>query len=328
MKKFLALATLLAMSSAHADWRPTVLDRYYTLTINYGGGSRSIMEFETANGPLRSVAEQVVSIPYGLEQGLNTYVAQLVNSNGAHFLQGHLSGSINASIRPQSSGVTYLGLNGFSYYALSSYSGSKFGILNYTCQNQLYLNNVSVTAQYGSVNGALGSNVGLTFSPTSSTDCDTNLGWIIPGVDRLVNSVATKVDAGIEATLLNSAAKVKDSLFFARDQNFLVGLNKLVPADTVIALPGGGTFALGQYVQNNLAYLLANSQINAKIDRGAVVDNVVGNDFPGADITGNVITLAVTTPGTSFSVQLQQTSDIRWNWVCNIAQPQAVCEQP
>lgn len=327
MKKYLLLAGLLAMGSAHADWMPGATVRTYTATITYGGGSRSIDELKTANGPLRSVAEQVVLVPARLEDGLNTYLANLVNSQGAHFISGSLTGAINASVRPQASGIVSLGLNGFNYSAFSSYSGTKFGIISYACQNSLRLRDIAVTAQYGAVNGAMGSDVGLTFVPVSNTDCDTNLGWIIPGLDRLVDKIATKADRGIETSLLESAAKLKDSLFFARDQNFLIGLNKLIPLDTNIALPNGGTFALGQYVQNNLVYLLANSQIDISVDRGAVVVPTRGINSPG-EVVGQVVALTITTPGTSFTVSLKETADVRWTWKCNISAPTQTCAQP
>lgn len=238
MKKYLLLAGVLAMGSAHADWIPASSTRTYTATITYGGGSRSITENKAANGPLRSVADQVVQVPAKLEDGLNTYLSNLVNSQGAHFISGSLTGAIKATVRPQASGIVNLDLNGFGYNAFSSYSGTKFGVISFSCQNSLRLTDIAVTAQYGSVGGAMGSDVGLTFVPSSSTDCDTNLGWIIPGLDRIVNKIATKADRGIETSLLDSAARLKDSLFFSRDQNFLVGLNKLIPLDTNIALPG------------------------------------------------------------------------------------------
>lgn len=327
MKKYLVLASLLAMSSAHADWLPNTTARFYTLTINYGGGSRVVTENSSAHGPLHSVADSAIQVPVILEQGLNTYVTNVANSNGGRFASGNVDGSIHASIRPNGSGVVKLNLSGFSYSSLTLFSGTKFGIVNYTCQNNLRLSNIAVNAQYGVANGSLGDDVGLTFDPSSYTDCDTNIGWIVPGVDLLVNSFSSKIDAGVTAALKNASATVKDSLLFSKDQNLMTGLDKLVPVDTIITLPNGGTFQLGQYVQNNFSYLLANSQMDVAIDRGAIVQPTRGIDYPG-DISGNVVTLAVTTPGTSFSVQLKETAKVRWTWICNYTSPSQTCVQP
>ena len=64
-----------------------------------------------------------------------------------------------------------------------------------------------------------------------------------------------------------------------------------------------------------------------KIDRGALVGPVRGIDYPG-DVVANVVTLAVTTPGTAFTLQLTERASVRWNWICNYTAPSQSCVQP
>lgn len=331
MKKFLVLAAIAATTSAHADWSPRVTSRIYTVTVQVNGGSLSYNEVRSNNAPLTTIANRVASMPGQLQQGFNGFLSQQVTSKGGRFLGGSVSGTINVAIRPDASGALFLTLSGISYQAQTGYSGKKWGIVSYDCVNTLGLNNIAVTAQYGALDGAIQNDkLGLSADPTSSTDCDSNLSWVLPiATDYIIGKFTDKVDAALVNSIKSSIGSVQDNLFYGRDQNYLVGLNKLVPADKVVALPGGGTFPIGQYVQSNLAYLLSNSQMDIQTNVGAVVKPVYGNGEPWNDsFKGDVLNISVAAPAISFSVKLIETAQVEWVWKCSIRDPSKVCNIP
>lgn len=331
MKKYIGLALLMAVGAAHADWSPRVTSTTYTASIQYGGGVLAYNESGSVNGPLKSMANQIRNVPYMMESAINTTLSQKVAASGASFLGGTLSGDMSISLQPDASGAVFLNMSGLSYQARSQYSGKKWGIISYSCVNTLTLSNLSVTAQYGAANGQIQSDkIGLQATPSSSTDCDSNLSWILPFVgDYIINRVTATLDRGIVDGITSSVATIKDQLFYGRDQNFLVGLNKLIPGDKVVSLPGGGSFPIGQYVQNNLAYLLSNSQMTLKLGKGAVVAPVYGTGEPFYNvIAGDVLSLSLSSPAISFGVKLSETSNVTWNWKCSIRDPSRVCPIP
>ncbi|WP_428718826.1 hypothetical protein [Undibacterium curvum] len=332
MKKFLIFIAccLLTANLAHADWLPRVNSRVHTATVQVNGGALSYDENRATKGPLTTIADQFVSAPYALEQSLNTLLAKEAAKKGGSFLVGSLTGSINASIQPQASGVALLNLSGLSYQVLTKFSGNKYGVISYECVNTLTLSNIAITAQYGSTLGEMPSDkIGITGTPTSNTDCDSNLSWILPFVgDYIINKITTKLDQDVVNGAQALAGRITNDLFFGRDSNYLVGLNKLIPADKVVALPGGGTFPIGQYVQNNLAYLLANSQMTISINKGAIAKPVYGSHPPSDYVFGDVLSIAIVSPALSFSVVLKETAQVDWMWKCSIRNPAKVCEIP
>lgn len=332
MKKFLAISALLVSQFAHADWSPVVDSYNYTATVFYGGGATSFTETRlprTAAGPLAKLSGQFLSVPYQLQSGLNTYMSQVAASKGITFLGGSLTGDLDITIQPSSAGYMQMTMRGLSYTARNKYQGKKWGIISYECVNTLTLNNVVATAQYGASNGAIANNTGLTADVSSSTDCDSNISWLLPIVfDFVVNKVTDKIDASIVAGINNGMSQVKDSLFFGRDQDFLAGLNRLVPEDKVVTLPNGSTFAIGQYVRNNLDYLNRNN-VNIKLGKGAVVQPVYGQTEPRFySFSGDVVTLTFNTPSISFGVKLSERDDVSWNWKCSIRDPFRQCNIP
>lgn len=331
MKKYLLFATLLASGAAHADWTPYITSRVYSVTIESGGASHTYYETRTLGGPVSTVASQFLSVPQVLQSSLNTYLAAQASAQGVRFLGGTLSGAINVALRPDTYGVTFINLHGMSYTSRMGYSGKQWGFISYDCVNTLTLANMSATAQYGSVDGVMQSDkIGLNATPSSSTSCDSNLSWIMPIVgDYIIDSVTDKIDAGIVSGINTSSATVKDALFFGRDQNYLTGLNKLIPRDKVLTLPDGRTFPIGQYVQDNMAYLIGNSQVTMKLDRGPLVQAVYGLNEPMYDSrTGDIAVFTVSTPAATFSVSLKETDTMTWRWVCSLRDPSRVCQMP
>ena len=331
MRKLVFLAAALATGAAQADFQPRVISDKYVATITLNGATTTVEQSGGQHGPLTDVATQIMGIPYSLRQGFNTFMAQGAATQGGTFIAGELTGDINVLLQPNASGTAAMTMSGISYNARTRYSGTKYGIFTYDCTNYLGLNNITMVGQYGSASGSLPSNtVGMTANTTSTTNCDSNASWILPFVgSKLINKMEGTADAQVLASMTTAMAGVKDALFFKRDQNLLVGLNKLIPADKVIQLPTG-PFPIGQYVQGNLPYLLANSTVNIKLGKGAEVAGVSGWMRPTDGlIVGDFLNLTMTVPGViSFTVQLTQHDEVEWSWVCNLQRPYDVCYQP
>ncbi|MFM9436710.1 hypothetical protein ACFDR9_003795 [Janthinobacterium sp. CG_23.3] len=332
MRKIIFLTSILATGAAHADWVPRIESASYTanLTVN-GSNALAYSEDKRLYGPLGGVAREMQAVPATLQSGLNAVMSQQITANGARFLDGTLSGNAAITIRPQSSGVAALALTGLSYQVRSGYSGKKWGVFSYDCVNTTTMSNIAINAQYGTADGNMPADqVGMTANVSSSTDCDSNLSWILPVLGNLlIKNAEGKISSAVQDGVKGGLAKIKDVLFFQRDANWLVGLNRLIPADKVVQLPDGSSFPIGQYVQNNLGYLLANSQISINLGAGAPVRPVYGMNEPQSDVfSGDIITLAVSSPAVSFAVQVGERSNVSWSWKCSIRDPSRVCQIP
>ncbi|MDT9001809.1 hypothetical protein RQP53_21210 [Paucibacter sp. APW11] len=325
------MMALLGAGVAQADWSPRVVSAQYIATVSYGGASLSYSEDRRANGPLGSFAGKMAAAPYAFQSSLNDFMRQAAVSKGVNFVSGSLSGDPTVQIQPQGNGAVLLSLTGLSYDAYTQFSGKRWGIFSYDCSNHASLANIRVTGQYGAADGRLLSDkVGVNADVGSSTDCDSNISWILPILGNiLINTAEGKIDQGIVNGVTGALSQLKDGLFFGRDQNYLTGLNQLIPADKVITLPNGQTFAIGQYVNNNLAYLIANSQLTLKIGKGAVVKGVYGAGEPfNTQITGNVANLQLSVPGVTIGVSLIEQVNVDWQWQCSLRDPSKRCPIP
>jgi len=325
-----ALTVLLA-GAAHADWVPRVLSDRYVATVSYGGNSISYSEDRYANGPLGALARDVYGVPAYMQSSLNNLLQQQAAANGVTFVSGTLSGNVNFQVTPQSNGTVLLRMSGLRYDAYTKYSGKKWGIIKYDCTNHLTLADMTVTAQYGTVDGSLPSDkVGLTMNASSSTDCDSNLSWILPVLGNyIINKAEGQIDQGVVEGIKGSLTEINSKLVFGRDQNYLASLNRLIPVDKVITLPDGRTFPIGQYINNNLAYLIANSQITLQLGKGVKVEPVLGVGEPSREtFTGDIINLSVTAPGVSFNARLHEEVNVYWSWKCSVRNPLLSCPIP
>jgi hypothetical protein len=328
----LALMPLLATGSAWADWVPTAYNRFYAATVTVNGGSASITEQKEAYGPLYSVAGAATGVPGLLAEGINNALRPELQKNGATLLSGVVSGDLRVALTPQSSGVARVELTGLDYRALSSFTGRYLGIVRADCQNTLTFTNTRIVGQIGSIVGPVTpGTVGMTTTPNSSTWCDTNLSWMLPVVgDIIANKITGMVDAKIEASIASTVSNLGSSLFIVSGgNNFRSGLQQLVPQSTVVRLPNGQDFRIGDYVWNNYEYIVANSQVTMKLGQYAPVDVVRGMQLPyGNVVTGTPLRLDIVTPGLSFSVELRDEAWVDWRWVCNVTRPSEFCEEP
>lgn len=333
LKRLLFIALALLSNLALADWIPVTTYRGNTVVIQAGGGKYSYSEPSTPTSAARTVGDRLIVVPSRLKYALNTVVAQQVANRGASFMGGTVTGLPTVTLRPDASGAVFFTLSGLGYQATSKYSGRKYGI-SFSCTNTMALNNLSVTAQYGALDGIMQDDkLGISADPTSQTDCDTNLSWILPfAADYIVGKLTDKIDSSILANIKGSIGSVKDVLFYERDSNYLVGLNKLIPASATITRPDGTTFPIGQYVQNNLSYLLANSQVTMKIGRGANPPEIVyGQTFPStSSFTDTVLDLQMATPVGTISLTMTELVTVQWQWqsTCLAEDPHLICYEP
>ncbi|MQA39327.1 hypothetical protein [Rugamonas aquatica] len=328
MRKILFLAAILAAGAAHADFIPRVRSGQNVATVSLNGGSLTYSQ-PWGSGTLGALIVDAQNVPRQIENGLNAAAANAINGHGATFGRGTVTGTPTLTLRPDASGVVFATMTGLSYRVTSSFSGTKWGVINYSCTNTTDYNNITVTAQYGTADGVIPpTKVGINGTLNTSTDCDSNLSWILPVLgDILINKAEGKVDAGIANAVQNGLAGVTQNFFFKRDQNWLVGLNRLIPADKVVTYPGG-SFPIGQYIANNLPYLIANSQITLKLGRGANLNPVLGTNEPPYDLSGDAITLTLTSPGVNFTANLSEQVNVYWLWQCSIANPSRKCQDP
>lgn len=328
MKRSLFFVGLgLGAALAHADIVPAIQSSQYIATARYNGATVSYAENRYGNGPLAEMATAMKRVPMQVESGLNTAMINKVAGSGGTFLKGTLSGDPTVTITPQASGITLINLSGWSYTATTRFTGRKLGIISYDCVNTLSLRNFSITGQYGSVDGRLlDDKTGVTADVSSSTDCDSNLSWILPFVgDYIIGQIASRKDAALVSSIQASLGGLKDDLLFDRNANYLSGLNKLVPADKVITLPNGSSFALGQYIQNNLPYLIGNSQLTLKLGQGVQVRPKFGGEPTTTTETGTILDLSLSSPAFSFGVGMVEQAQVRWSWVCSWQNPSKQC---
>ncbi|HYC42677.1 MAG TPA: hypothetical protein VEB70_06790 [Noviherbaspirillum sp.] len=326
-----ALAALTLTGSAHADWVPQILSSKYVATISHGGGTTTYEEDARTGGPLARIAGDTYIVPQRIESGLNGFMREAASGNGTSFLYGSLTGNLGVTIRPQPDGTALMRLHGMQYDAFTRYSGKKWGIIKFDCTNHLTLAGMSITAQYGTANGSLPSDkIGVDAAPRSSTECDSNLGWMLPIVsNQIINKVEGRINEGVLAGITGGLGVIKSQLVFAPGQDYQSGLQRLIPADRVITLPNGQAFPIGLYVRDNIAYLSANGQMDIRLGKGVRVEPVVGTGEPSREtISGEVLDVTVSAPGMAFHANLKQVVRVGWRWQCSVRDPSRRCSQP
>jgi hypothetical protein len=307
---------------AQADWVPRHVSDEWVATVgasvNGYSGSVTWAENRFASGPLGRVAGDVLSITRDLENELNQQVREVATSHGYTYLGGGLKGEATVSLQPNGAGYLTTTMTGLSYEGLARGTERKYGI-SFTCFAYLKVNNIVATAQIGSATGAVPeANVGMTANVSANTSCDSSIGWI-PIIGSLVNKYAERLASGIIKTEVRDVISTfKDKLFFERDANAYVGLNRLVPLDKVIYLPNGTTFMPGQWLANQLNWLLTNTSMTVVLGRGADTSIQPGSTTPEFNVfTGNVVRVNLAIGGVSLAVDMRQEIGVIWEWRCS-----------
>lgn len=324
------LVAALASTAAHADWSPVPRVNDNVVTVSYNGGSVSYSESNTNyDGRLRPFVYDMLAIRPALEANLNSVVGAAVAQNGVAFQGGSLIGNLHARIQPAAPGTLLLGIDGIGYQARSKYSGKKYGI-SFSCTNTFSANNLSLTGQYGANDGVLLPSVGVTSNVDSSTDCDSNLEWMLPVVGNLlVNKVTGIIDSKLEDGVRTAMNSVKGKLLYVPDPAYGIGLLRLVPQTLQITTADGRTVNIGQIIANNMTYLLGNSQVDVQFGQGLNLLVVPGTSQPRNSVFDeNVVTLTVTSPSLTFAVKLSQHAIVDWQWRCVPKTPGGFCPEP
>lgn len=331
MKKMILLSALLLSPLAHADYVPVVGSRYYATTVSVGGGFAVTQENAAVNGPMGNLAWSIYNAPLPMQQSLDAFVKNAAAANGGAFLGSTLSSPINVSLVPDGLGAVTVGFSGFRYDAQTKFSGKKYGVLKYDCINKLGLNNLSGAAKYGASDGVyVPGSFTLNYWSTSSTECDSNISWILPVFgNMLIDSFTGKLDKSVAAATQATAATLTDSLFYFKDANLLNGLQRLIPVSQTVNMTNGQVFPIGQYVHANMPYLLANATITATLGKPVQVSPAYGLNEPVNSVySSDALRLTVSSPAITFSMTLSDTTVVYWDWRCSLANPSRVCQQP
>lgn len=339
MKKWQA-AGLFALVSlfqpAMAGWDPLVIGGRHTVTIQANGGSLSYSEQRSNPGSLANVAQSLRAVPSQMESALNSFMYNAAVSNGVNYQGGQLTGDLRLQISPLGGGLMRTTLGDVRFDARTQFSGRKWGIISYSCVSYLSLNNISVGASYNASNGQVAtSSILLDAQPSSHTDCDSNLSWILPVVGNfIIRQVEGQIDATVLAGLRDTLTRSTQTLFYGQDHLQLTGLTRLISVDREVTLPNGQRFPIGQYVHNNLAYLLSSAEMTLQLGRGPVIPETDWSSIqPSIDsVDGGYLSLQISVPGLTLGLSLREQVDLTWQWngLCgpNSASTGQVCHIP
>ncbi len=334
MKKILFFIAAFVTQLSNAAYKPVSTSQTMTATISYAGSSVTFDEARTRNqypAPMTDTVYKLTTVPKYLNDGLNQFFANAAASNGGTFLSGKLNGDVGLTFTPSPGGSILFNLTAGSYTFQTKFTGTRYGVIDYTCINTTTISNLSVTGAYGSDTGAIENKTGVTGSVSTSTDCDSNLSWILPFIgDYLINKYADQANAELITKINAGMAQAKDILYIGKDKDLLSGLNRLIPIDKSIKLPNGSSFAIGLYVRDNLTYLAKNGQVSIKFGSGPQWPMSL-NTYGKSSYSGDYITLSITSPSVSFSVKATETYYMDWIWDNTCIGPRGVkysCGEP
>lgn len=326
MKRILVLLATLAAFDASAlpigggpALVPFELERKYEVTLASGGYAVSYSENYYQNGPIGQLAMQLKTVPMQIGNTLNGIIAAKAAESGGIFMGGSLSGNPTVQIAPRVDGTALMSLSGVSYRTAVKKKIEVLGITIFSCTANLQVDNVSIVAQYGSVDGLIrDDSVGFNGQPSVDTNCNSFLSWLLPGIGSyLTNRVENLADHALLDGVKSAMNTIKDTLLLSPDQNFLRGLNALVPQDKTIALPNGSVLPIGQYVHDNVAYLASKSTFTMQISRGlAGLPRRFGAGGEITEDTADVLYLSLASPVLSFDLLLQEKSKTYWEETC------------
>ncbi len=307
---FLLLIALFALNAqAQPVNMPVEISREYEVIVGSGDYSVSYVEDYYQNGPIKQLAGQLVTVPSQIENAINGILAGIAAEKDVIFMSGSLQGNPLIQIAPKSDGTALMTLAGVSYKASIKKQFKIFGVVVSSCTSRLSVENISIIAQYGSVDGQISDDsVGFSGQPSVDTSCSGILSWIVPSIENVFDMALLN---GIKSAMNT----VKDKLLLVPDQNLLRGLNVLIPQGKTIQLPNGDVFPIGQYVHDNVAYLASKSTLTIEIGRG-LTSAPQWAGYGTTVNTGDVLYLALDSPVISFDVLLTEKSTTEWSDEC------------
>jgi hypothetical protein len=293
----IAMLSIIALNSNANE--PTIVSRDYVVNLGVGTSSISYSENYYQNGPVGQLAHQLMSVSPSIQNSLNAIIAESAAADGASFLYGQLQGNPLIQVNPRADGTALMSLSGVSYRTAVKKKIRWLGISWFSCTSTLSVNNVSIVAQYGSVDGQiLDESIGFYGSPGVDTNCDSFLSWLLPGVGHYLNRRLQDIaDRRLLNGIKSAMGTIKDNLLFRPNHNFLNSLNGLVPANKTILLSNGNVFPVGQYLRDNVAYLAGNSSFTIEISPGL-------QGIPDYDQSASILYFALNSPAISFDLSL------------------------
>ncbi|MBB5366965.1 MULTISPECIES: hypothetical protein [unclassified Janthinobacterium] len=318
MRKLVFAAAMLAFGTAHADWKPRITSQTLTTKINYGGGSFSYSVPGDQFNPITDLRGKTSEIPRAIRGTMDEFLTRFAREKGGTLGSTFIEGDLDILMAPQQGGITLTTLSGLSYKAITRFTGRKLGLISYDCYNTMELKDISITAQFG---GPLQSeSVRMTATPSSSTNCDSNLGWILPVLsDLLINKAEGILDVKALEGIASALNKSKDYLYFLPETNWI---NVLVRPEHKITLPNGVIFPIGAEVHRNIPDLISNSTLRVKFGKGANVAGLYNAVDPGPPVMmGDVLTVSLNSPVLPLSIILTEHADVDWSWVCQLERP-------
>jgi len=322
-KGMLLLALGAMPFAAHADWQPIPTSDRFVVTVgasvNGLSGQITYDDNHPALSGLTAVAIDVYRMTDSLRNELNSQVQQAAVESGFTFTGGSLFGDANLSLQPNGAGYLMARLSGLTYTG-SARGTYRTGILRVNCTVSLHVRDIVATAQIGSATGGIPEeSVGMTAVHSSNANCSSNLSWI-PILGLLVDIYAEHAARDLtRQSVRDTIATMKDKLFFERDANAYAGLNRIVPADRVIPLPGGQSFAVGQWLHGQLAWILNNVNATIVMGDGAEIKHHYGQSTPEYNtFTGDVIRMNLVVGDVTLNIHMYEEISVMWQWRCTI----------
>jgi len=322
-KRILLLGISAMSVAAHADWQPIPTGDRFVVTVgasvNGLYGEITYDDNHPALSGLAGIATDVYRMTDSLREELNSQVREAAAREGFTFSGGTLSGDANLTLQPNGAGYLMARVSGLSYTG-SARGTYRTGILRVSCTVSLHVRDIVATAQIGSATGGIPEDsVGMTAVHSSNANCSSNLSWI-PILGLLVNIYAEHEARDLtRQAVRDTIALMKDKLFFERDANAYAGLNRIVPVDRVIPLPGGQSFAVGQWLHGQLAWILNNVNATIVMGDGAEIEHHYGQSTPEYNtFTGDVIRMNLVVGGVTLNIHMYEEISVMWQWRCII----------
>jgi hypothetical protein len=286
MKKQLALGLALAVAStcSFADWVPTYLSGRYTSTVTYGAPFQTAQTVSYAEamdasgharGPVGAFADMALTLQPALAVDLNRAAAAGAAS-GSTFTGGTLTGGLNIALAAGANGISHVTMNGPSYTATYSYSGTKY-LVHYTCTLRATMANLQIAGSFNTATSQLdASQTGITFTPQSNASCSTAIDWV-PIFGDWAARIATGVANSTTIADLNAFQnRTLQSVLPGAPQ--YLGFNATIPSG-VFMFNG---VDMGAYIKNNSATLLGAPGSSVAISIG--VPQAEGYTGPGLSL--------------------------------------------
>lgn len=260
-KAFLAnliVATTLFVTAASAQadgWR-------WRTGFPLGTASASLevygRHFDDKVSAYASVTNARNSLYAGITSNLNTLIQpEFQKIEGFQSGSVAVKGPIQLNITPNGTQTPTVSLSTFAVVATVQAKKS-FGPLSASCTVTVDTGSLNLSGVLDVVNGALSNLVISGFVPSSHSDCSSNISWI-PVIGSLVDSLARNTVDGIVGKALSAAVGASHQMF---DPVKFAGLNVAIPSKRYVVNEVG--FDAGQYVVNNLAYLISSTPVSVR----------------------------------------------------------------